>query len=163
LFWIDSDMSWKAEDFLKLVALATKMEVVAGAYPSKNDSITFQVDGVPGEHIAINEYGCIPVNGLGLGFCCIQRSVIERLSEIAPSVVFPERDEPIPHIFGNSINAGRFQGEDMVFFEAIRNLGVSVHIDPSVALGHVGVKTYSGAFLDSLQKVTGMPNVSTRA
>lgn len=152
MFWVDSDVGWRAEDFLRLVALATKMDVVAGCYPAKNDALTFLLDVDPWKKVKVNSFGCLPVNGLGLGFCCVQRHVITRLSGKAPKLKFPDTEGPIPHIFHNGESKGRFQGEDMGFFEDIRALGLNVFIDPTIILGHVGSKIYSGSVMDVLQK-----------
>src|SRR5437868_2297272 len=43
LFWIDSDVVWKADDFVKMVALGTQMECVVAAYPRKADQVEFYI------------------------------------------------------------------------------------------------------------------------
>src|SRR5262245_59905496 len=37
LFWIDSDMAWKADAFLRILALSTVKDVVGAVYPYKRE------------------------------------------------------------------------------------------------------------------------------
>lgn len=151
LFWVDSDIKWKADDFLRLLALSTKMPVVSGIYPSKSDPPLFFLS-VEKSEVETNEFGCFPVKGVGLGFTVIRRDVIESLAKDAPLLKFPDLPEPIPHIFRCDSENGEFRGEDMAFFADIRALGHPVFIDPSVTLGHVGSKTYTASIRDHLAR-----------
>ena len=87
LFWIDSDIVWSPNDFIRMLALSTKYDVLAAAYPSRaHDGNLFQVntDGIATHRIS--EHGLINVNGLGLGFCIVDRKPLERLAAKAPRV-----------------------------------------------------------------------------
>lgn len=152
LFWVDSDISWRGKDFLKFVALSTKMEVVCGAYPTKSDEPLFFLN-VKDDALETNEYGCLPIDGIGLGFTIIQREVIEKLAERAPKLKYPKIDQPIPRFFRCDDNNGEARGEDMAFFSDIRDLGYRVNLDPSITLGHNGSKEYSASIGDYLKKV----------
>ena len=154
LFWVDSDIKWNASDFWKLTALSAKMDVVGALYPAKRDPLLFFVDVDDKGSVASNEYGCLPLRGYGLGFTCVHRTVIEELAEKAPKLRFPDSPEPIPHIFRTDELNGLFRGEDMAFFADIRATGRQVWADPTITLGHVGAKTYSGALMDHLALVT---------
>ena len=151
MFWVDSDITWEAKDFLRLLALSTKMEVVCGAYPTKTDPPVFflRYDG-ENTHYA-NEYGCLPVKGAGLGFTVVQRKVIEELSAKAPLVKFPFLGELTPRVFRCDEVNGEARGEDMAFFSDICDLGYTVNLDPSIDLGHVGSKTYSGSIASKME------------
>lgn len=153
LFWIDSDMVWEAKDFTRLLALSTVMDVVAGAYIAKQDPPIFMFGGGLPEELEANEWGCIPVGGLGLGFTCVSRIVVEFLAADAPLQKFHTAGtEPIPHIFryGES-GDGNGQGEDMAFFEDCRKHGFPVWCDPTITLGHVGTKVYRASLQKFLQ------------
>jgi hypothetical protein len=77
---------------------------------------------------------------------------MQKLADKSPKLIFPENPEPIPHIFRcDSIN-GEFRGEDMAFFADVHDLGYKVYLDPTIALGHVGQKTYMAALIEHLQK-----------
>lgn len=151
IFWLDSDIVWKAPDFMKLLALSTQMEVVCGAYPVKRDPPLFQL-GVLQQVVEANKFGCIPVKGVGLGFTVIQRHVIEQLYAWAPKLKYPEHEHPIPRVFRCDDSDGEARGEDMAFFADIRDLGFTINLDPTITLGHVGSKTYSGSIGQFLAK-----------
>ncbi len=155
LFWIDSDIVWRVEDFIRLLALSTRMECVCAAYPSKADPPVFMLNAKPGEVIAANEYGCLPIHGAGLGFTVVQRMIIEQLADRAPKCRFPDIEGgPAPHIFRCDDSNGDARGEDMAFFADIRALGYTINLDPTVGLGHIGAKEYRASILDHLKETT---------
>lgn len=160
LFFIDADMEWQANDFLRLLALGTKMECLSAAYPHRGEPPQFMLnltrEFAAGEQIAVNEWGCIPINGTiikgcGLGFTVIQRRVIEALAESAPRLRLPEEAEPIAMVFDTDAVDGVFRGEDIGFFDRVMAAGFQACIDPSIALGHVGEKVYRGRLSDALK------------
>ena len=155
LFWVDSDIAWQASDFLRLLAFSTRLDIVGGAYPAKKEPETILLD-LDSPDVETNDLGCFQVGGMGLGFCCVSREVIERLSlsSSAPVLAFPDLPEPIPHLFRCDSIDGKFRGEDMAFFSDARELGYGVWIDPAVTLGHIGSKTYA-ADLKSLMMPKG--------
>lgn len=159
LFWIDSDVTWRPMDFIRLLALSTKMDIVCGAYPAKMDQETFMIAVDEDTVIAPDEYGCVRVNGLGMGFACMTRGVVEVAAAEAPKMMFPEMKEPIPHIFRcDTDGKGTFRGEDMAFFADCIARGYSVNIDPSIELGHIGAKTYRGKLLDVFKRMAAAPS-----
>lgn len=148
LFWVDSDIVWKPEDFLRLLLLSTKMTVVCGAYVSKREPPTFMFDMGPTTDVQSNEFGCISINGLGLGFMVVDRTVMEQLAERSPKVVFPDIPEKAARIFREDVDRGMDRGEDMAFCADVRALGHPIWLDRTVVLGHVGQKTYTAAISD---------------
>lgn len=149
LLMIDSDQAWKPEDVMRLLALSTRMSVVTGAYPAKKDPPTYLLAPEDGA-VSSNEYGCLPLKGLGLGFTMVRRDVIQALADKAPRVIFPGSDEPIAHLFRCDTVNGLFRGEDIAFFEDVRALGHTVWVDPTINIGHVGSKEYRGRLMDAL-------------
>ncbi len=152
IFWVDSDIVWKPEAFIRLLALSTKVDVVIGAYPAKKDPIQFFVNTAGQEEVEANEFGLLPNVGTGLGFACIQRHVMQKLADKAPKLRFPDVDEPIAHIFRCDTDNGFFRGEDIAFWSDIRALGIPVYLDPTIELGHHGAKTFRGVLADRLVK-----------
>src|SRR5262245_27062208 len=69
LFWVDSDMQWEPDSFLRMLALSTKTDVVCGSYPMKREPLDF-LSGTPGA-VTLNDYGCIPFTSGGLGFTVV--------------------------------------------------------------------------------------------
>ena len=158
LFMIDSDQTWQADDFLKVLRLATVLPVVCGAYPIKREPVIYYVDRQKGPPIR-NAWGCVKINGIGLGFTCVQRKVIEQLTEKAPKLKMPQRDEPMAHIFRNDTDdQGNFRGEDMAFFADLRALGHEIWLEPHVQIGHIGLKEYKGNFMDGFKDAAGGAN-----
>lgn len=149
LFWVDSDIAWNPPDFLRLALFSTKMDVVCGAYCSKKDEPAFMIAGFT-DNVHSNEYGCIEMQGLGLGFTCVHRKIMEELAAKARRMKFPDIAEPVPHIFRCDTTGNEFRGEDVAFFSDVRALGYKVWVDPSITLQHIGNKAYSARFLDSL-------------
>lgn len=151
LFMIDSDQSWEPESFLRILGLTGQMAVVGATYPAKREgSIDFLMD-YGGSELRANEFGCFEVGGMGLGFTCVQREVIEKLAENAPKIK-DEKGEMIPMIFHCEVDGEVFRGEDMNFFSDCRTAGYKIHVDPSITMGHIGAKEYRGRMMDALRK-----------
>lgn len=152
LFWIDSDMSWDAESFLRILALSTVLPVVGATYPVKQGpGRSFQLD-ITSEEQEANEYGCLEVKGMGLGFTCVQREVMEKLSAQSPKFV---RDKEVQTMmFRTGLGPDWIhRSEDMHFFKDCRDMGYKVWLDPMIELGHIGGYEYRGRLLDALVKV----------
>lgn len=153
LFWVDSDIVWRSEDFLRLLALGTKLECVCAAYPTRGEPIRFFIGISEAQTYESNEFGCLPISASGLGFCCVQRGVIERLAEKAPKLLYPDvEDGPVPRIFRCDDDGTRARGEDMAFFADVRALGLQVWLDPKINLGHIGQKEYRGDLMLHLEQ-----------
>lgn len=152
LMMIDSDQTWAAKSIVRLLALSTRMDVIAAAYPAKRDPPTFLMSPEDGDAVP-NEYGCIPIKGIGLGFTMVTRPAIVALAARAPKLKFPDSDEPIAHIFRCDTVDGSFRGEDMAFFADLRAAGFPVWLDPAIEVGHVGAKKYGGVISDALKRI----------
>ena len=141
LFFIDSDTTWKVDDFMKFVAMSRFMPVLCAQATLKKDppeiSISFLSDCTP------NDHGCISIAGCGLCFTAINRDIMAQLAERAPARKFFGIGE-VPYIFrgDEATDSGDAQGEDAAFFNDVRNNGHGVYFDPSVILGHIGEKEY---------------------
>jgi hypothetical protein len=151
LFWVDSDMAWLAKDFIRLLAIGTKLECVFATYPCRAEPIRFFVSFDEKQAMHSNEFGCLPVNGAGLGFCCVQREVVQKIADQSPKLRYPDIDDgPVPRIFRCDDRDGYARGEDIAFFDDIRMLGYQTWLDPSIELGHIGSKEYRAKFSDHL-------------
>lgn len=150
LFWIDSDMVWKPDQFMRLLALSQYRDVICAAYPAKKDQPTFYVN-YDKDCLVQGDYGLLNINGLGLGFTVMSRRVVEQLAANAKKVTDDVSQRELAAVFRIDQVNGKRQGEDMAFFSDIRALGYTVWLDPTIDLGHVGVKTYTGSIRDALQ------------
>jgi len=147
LFWIDSDMEWEPSEFMRLLALSTKVDVVCATYPTKTDDQEIFVKHPDLRTVDLHKYGLVKIHGTGLGFCCVTREVIEALVATKPRIYDPALGEEIADVFRLDTtidNEGRTvgRGEDMAFFADLRELGCDVWLDPTIKLGHIGSKTY---------------------
>lgn len=149
LFWIDSDMVWEPDDFVRMLAISTQVDVVCGAYPAKVDGdpqffTAFKPDGLR------NELGLIEINGIGLGFAIVDRKICQELTDRAPRLEDQLAQREMASVFRFDIHEGHRRTEDMAFFADIRELGHKVWLDPGVNLGHVGMKEYRGSIVEAL-------------
>jgi hypothetical protein len=150
LFWIDSDMVWTPDDFLRLLALSTKVDVVGCAYPAKVEGpSTFYVN-LESKEIDTGPYGLLDVKGMGLGFTVVDRKVVEKLAENAPKVHDQINKRDMAAVFRVDIVDGVRRTEDMAFFADIKALGYKVWCDASIELGHTGEKTWRAKLSDAL-------------
>lgn len=155
IFWVDSDIAWRAEDFLRLLAIGTVKECVTGSYPGRREGAGHFVRFL-GEEAAADEHGLLPIKDTGLGFACVQRRVIEELANKAPQARFPDCNdgEPIAHIFRMGMDGEMAMGEDYAFWADVRALGYGVYVDPTIRLGHIGPKVFRGCLMDVLTNAT---------
>lgn len=152
LFWIDSDMTWKPGDFLRLLALSTQREVVCAAYPRKIEGGTqFSIDMDLGA-VEPDALGLIPIRGAGLGFTVMGRSVCEQVAATKPVVSDGLNGREMREVFRVDTIEGRRRTEDMAFFADIRDLGHSIWLDPMTTPGHVGLREWTGSVLDAFQR-----------
>lgn len=147
LFWIDSDMQWNANDFVRFLVLSTEMDVVVGAYPLKREGSPLVISHPDLKNFEINKYGCIKINGIGMGFSLMKREVVERVAATKPLVYDAVRKDSMRDVFRLDTVPGPDgrvdkRGEDVAFWSDVRALGYDIWLDPSVKLGHVGNYVY---------------------
>jgi len=140
LFLVDSDIFWQPADFLKLVALCTQVDVVGATYTQKVEPPRYMLRN---PRNTPNPYGLVEVDGLGLGFVCMKREVVEKVAATKPTIITNGGEIRDVFEFGRTANNHRL-GEDMKFFDDIREAGYTVWLDPTLDLGHVGIKIYRG-------------------
>lgn len=152
LFWVDSDIVWEPNDFIRLLALSTKMDVVGATYTAKQEGDPLFMLSISPE-AKTNDWGCLPANSYGLGFTVVTRRVIEKLAKQSKKLrttYFAER-EPIPYIFYHDELDGTATGEDTNFLIDCGAAGFQPWLDPGTVLGHVGPKIYKANFAKNLR------------
>lgn len=150
LFWLDSDMHWRPTDFLRLLALCTQVDVVGATYSPKVEPIRFMVRSIKPTP---NQYGLFDVGGLGLGFVCMRRAVVEAVAATKPMIQTNGMKHPIREVFRlDKMPSGHRLGEDMAFFQDIKDAGYTVWMDPTVNVNHVGLKLYGGNVMAAVEK-----------
>lgn len=145
LFWVDSDVEWEPDDFLRLLGLSSKLDIVCGAYPLKvEDKKAFVVLHSDPNKVTLNPLGCIKVEGTGLGFTVMTREVVEKIVATKPVILNQGSGEMMADVFRIDTIDGKLRGEDMAFFDDLRALNYEIWLDPTVELGHVGQKVFRG-------------------
>lgn len=147
LFFIDGDMIWNPEDFLKMVK--HDVDFVLAAYPKKSDSESYVIDAreIPDSTKELNE-----VNGGGTGFMRISKSVIKTMYENA--VPYSEKHKNNRMVFNVGVDEkGEFVSEDLAFCRKAKELGIKIYLDHKINLGHFGNKEYRGNFEEYLKNL----------
>lgn len=143
LLFIDSDLSWRPEDALRLVQ--SPHDVIAGVYPAKCDEIKWLAKFKPGQTRLLE------ADGLPGGFLKISRRALEKLSETVPQ--YDYRGRKMYAFFETAIVDGEYLGEDYAFTHRWKQTGEKAFIDPDCTFEHFGHKAWSGNLNDYLQSV----------
>lgn len=149
LFWIDSDIVWNPNDFMRMMALSQKRDIVCATYPAKKEPTTFYINHDP--PLVSDDLGLFEIKGAGLGFTVMTRKVVEAIVDASPKAVDQITGKEFAQVFRVGMKDGTRIGEDMAFFNDARELGFKVHLDPLVKLKHLGLKQYEGSIFDALQ------------
>lgn len=152
LFFIDQDMVWEPEDFARLIAYSTKYPVVSATYLIKSDTADKFCFGT-GDNPEGRNHGLLKVASNGLGFCILDRDLLQRMADEAEKIEHPLTGEPMANLFRVDLVQGKkgmreHRGEDVAFFADLAEMGVECLIDPSIELGHVGQHEWRARLAD---------------
>jgi hypothetical protein len=131
VFWIDSDVSWKVEDFQKL--LESELEVVSGMVPVSRDGRIGATRIVDGNFTVLSwtdfifDEDPVEVDGIGLAFVAMKSGVFEKMSR----PWFKIRSGKVSG-FDGEVNVG----EDYSFCMNMTDVGIKIFVDPKVRVGH---------------------------
>lgn len=153
LFFIDADMGWNPEGFLRM--LAANKDIVGAAGPRKEFPMTFCANLPQGDLQRCETTGLVKADEIGTGFICISRSAIEKMRDAEPENFFFDMTNhtKVPNLFETKIIAYKFWSEDYTFCKKWRALGGDIWLDPSVHIQHVGEHVWAGAMGE--QKLNG--------
>lgn len=158
LVFIDSDVTFEAEELLTLIAWGEIKDIVAGAYRLKRDDVRYPIHPVIDERgsIVLDEEHkhLIKVTGAATGFMLIKRHVFEIMKEKLdiPMCKDLSRGETAT-FFHFAINGDQYVGEDIYFCRKAAEAGFDVWVDPHLTLTHVGPFNYTGKLVDALTVV----------
>lgn len=151
MFWLDDDIIFTPEDFISILAFSTEKKMVAATYPVRKDEPKFFLKyHDDGKNPEFDEYGLIKSKGLGLGFTCMHRSLVEEA--VKGCETYTDLGMTIPDVFKMGVRDGKYWGEDMWFFDHLYKLGHIVYVNPLINLKHVGRKDYDHKLLDYMKK-----------
>jgi hypothetical protein len=155
LVFIDSDMSWNLEGFLRL--MIADVDIVGAGYPCKNNwdfyscALNCHSDGRP----IVNENGLISAQGIPTGFMKIRRNVFEKIAEAYPDDYYMIGGEKHHNYFGRMIVNGNNLGEDISFCYRWTQAGGAIWVEPRVTINHYGIEAHTGNYHEYLCKLPG--------
>lgn len=147
LFFIDSDIGWNPNDFLKLV-LSDK-DMIGATYRKKTEEEELYAVKVLGDkesdwNLNISNDGLLEVQGLGCGFLKLSNRCVKILFESEKRYYTNEKGI-IKNICDCIINENNnFVSEDITIGFKWTNLGEKLYLDTTIDLVHVGYKAYKG-------------------
>lgn len=157
LFFIDSDIGWNPEDFIKIVK--NKYDVVGGTYRKKTN--TEELYAFKAYDLANNDFkltpdaeGILEVNGLGFGFTKFSKFAVKTLWENEQS--FYGGKDNIENLTKNICECivnkdNDFVSEDIIVGFKWKKLGYSTYLDTTIDLIHVGNTEFTGDIRKWLQ------------
>jgi GT2 family glycosyltransferase len=141
LLFVDSDISFTVDNVIDLLDCANEredVEIVAGAYPFKDvqDFPIELIDKVTNPNKPVRVVHC------GAGFMLIKRSVFEKFKEAYPEQHYLDdmvQGRKLVAYFDFKIDENRYyMGEDVMFSDWCRKIGVDTWVLPSVSVSHRG-------------------------
>lgn len=142
LVFIDTDLYWDGDDFMKLCS--HNVDMVGAAYPYKGDDGNFP--------LRWNSQGLMEENGLWIvqattpGFLRVTRRVLERITVECPWLEFKDNGSGGMRSWMFFDNLARHNGvydEGFVFAEYARQCGFTPYMDPDLNLTHIGQKAFN--------------------
>ncbi len=160
LVFIDSDVIFKAEELLKLVAWGAHRDIVCGVYRVKDDEqrryTIHPYKDDDGGLVFDETKRLIKAVGAGSGFMLIRRHVFETMKDKLSLGTYragETDDTPITPFYHFEVRDGRYVGEDIYFCKKATEAGFDVWVDPSIELSHVGPKKFVGRLSDEFKVV----------
>ena len=131
VIWIDSDISWNVEDFMKLYE--SNHDIVSGIYFNEEGVplFTFNEEDIYFDHkqLKYKEYP-FEVFGIGFGFVAMKSGVFENVSR----PWFETEFQKITNDDGREMFIP--WGEDFSWCIKAQNAGYAIYLDPSIRVGH---------------------------
>ena len=153
LFWLDDDIIFTPDDFFNILVVAMKYKSAAATYTSRTDiNPVFFIHAIHGNKpLKFTEDGLIEVKGVGLGFSCQHRSILEPL--IVGKDQYKDRDgRTVYDVFKLGVVDGNYQGEDMCYFDQLYKNGHITYVHPAINLKHTGRKDYDHKLLSTIKE-----------
>lgn len=133
IFWIDSDIAWEVDDFIKLYE--SDYPIVSGAY-LLTDGVTSTVhtakypNGIPKTEI-LKMRAAVTVDLVGFGFVAVRHGVFEQIER----PWFGHLSNPVKNSRGQTLYVT--VGEDISWCMKAKSSGFSIYFEPSVLVTHM--------------------------
>lgn len=170
IIWLDSDIAFPPHSFTRLIT--PDVEMIGGLYRFKRDIEEYPVNFFPGERWAVNPAtgepdgeGLIKTQHIPFGFCCMSRSVIEKMAKARPKTYTNPIDSTLKcyNFFDRVVEDGVSWGEDYIFCRRWREIGGDIWVDPKMHLTHIGTKHYPGHVGDFLRGLSEPESAEKKA
>lgn len=161
LFFIDQDMGWEAEDFIRV--LTADAPICGGSYPMKNawdqwtaNLVRDENGGLMGRAREDGTGHLIEAISVPMGFTKITRAALLHMRDKRREFDFPNplNDEKFFHSWFATPQDPREGtiGEDVWFSREWRRIGGKLWVEPNVTLDHVGQKAWAGNLHETLME-----------
>ena len=137
IVWIDSDISWDPNDFLKLIY--SQHDVVGGTYRKKQNQEEYVASFNELDEGTVSE-----VKSLGLGFLKMSNKAINLIWSLSKK--YHADYEGFRNVFEMEIKNGQIYTEDTLLSDKLRNLGIKTYLDKTITCAHIGKTHYIGDF-----------------
>lgn len=147
LFFIDSDIGWNSDDFIKLVK--SEKDMIGGTYRKKTEDeelYAFKVMGKDSSDWNLNydENGLLEIMGIGCGFLKLSRRCYNKLWENEKKF-YVDSEKTIKNICDCVItDQNNFVSEDITMCMKWIMSGEKCYLDTNISLSHTGIKEYGG-------------------
>lgn len=168
LVFIDDDQAWDEQSFLRIiqaphefigVAIPKKMDAAAND-PQTFNNVALDTDAQGNCYV---DNGFLRGTQIGSGMIALKRACIEKMIAAYPQRYSPGDGGAHPlhyNLFESKIIwdakdpmiTGQFWGEDLIFCQKWCALGEKMWLDPNVTVEHIGRKSWTGNFMQHLQK-----------
>lgn len=157
IVFIDYDLSWDADDLLKLIE--TEGDVVAGLYRFKKDeeeymgALCTHADGRP---MGRESDGALNADRVPAGFLKITKEAVDKFIAAYPELLYGHRFAPAVDLFNHGAHDWVWYGEDYSFSRRWRAMGEPMWVVPDLNLTHHGAdKAYPGNFHQFMMRQPG--------
>ena len=156
LIFIDADQEWKPEYIPRL--LSHPVDCVGAAIRKKTDTAELYnvraPDG-PLSFVVHPETDLWTAEGmcLGTGFLRLSRAAMQMLWDNAEPYSNGKAKEPSRWVFDFRPINGELVGEDTLLCMKLQEFGIDTWLDPTMVVGHVGTKKWTGDFANWLGRM----------
>ena len=140
LIMVDADLYWDGDEFIRI--MSHDVDVVAGAYPYKNDQGNFPLRWLSTG--VFEENGLWVVQAVTPGFLRIRRPALIRMVNELPWLAVRDDNDSgqMWMFFDNLARQNGVYDEGYVFCERWRMVGGTVYLDPDLEFTHIGTKAF---------------------
>lgn len=159
LVMVDSDVAWEGGGLAKLINAGE--DFVAGLYPQRlGEGNRYHCQLLKSDSHSCNHKGLLEVAAVPAGFMCLTRGMLVRMTTHYDHMRFSFKSHT-PHGYAWDLFDGYWtqdadgmkhkMGEDYAFCHRWRDMGGKIWVDPSIHMGHIGTKMWSGRFADGFK------------